>query len=379
MIRASHILPGDFIGATVTRLWFFRSLLVAAGRAVELDPTNANAHWQVALCQLDADQAESAIESLRTVTELAPDFAHGWTKLGSALQDTGEEEEAKECFERAVEIKPNEVDALLPLAGIYESAKRSDDELRVRLAADELTELGVYELNRIGILYHEKKEFYKALRFYRRVAQHSTAGLFNLGLVFSTPEVSQNADAVDAWRRALKKEPTHSRAKTAIDGVLPRLAQLRKTVLASGEPLLSPAQWYSNYLNPFELLDFDRSVDLDDLDLKSIQKAKKVLLHEIELEGGRVEWMPGLQIDRSRALSVCEDLVNPLLRRFHFHVFKNKDLSAFLSRGSPDHFLVDDIASPIPTLELLENDQEGFPLWLSKRFAPQFDPADPGP
>jgi tetratricopeptide (TPR) repeat protein len=347
--------------------------LVSAGRAIEIDPTNADAQWQLALCQLDADATDSAIEPLRKVTELAPGFAPGWTKLGAALQETGEKEESTLCFEQAVRIKPDEVDALLPLAQIYQSDNRSDDEIRVRVALDDLTELGVYELNRIGILYHEKKEFYKALRFYGRVAKESTAGLFNLGLVFSTPEISQNIDAIDVWRRVLKRDPAHARAQASIDSLMPRLATLRRSVLATSEPPLGSGQWYVHYLNPIELLGFDRSVGIEHLDVKSIQKAKKLLLQEIELEGGRVAWMAGLHIDRSRAISVCEDLFDPRLLHFHHHVFQNANLSAFLSRGLLDHFVIDDFMSPLTTLELLETDPEGFPLWLSSRFAPQFD------
>jgi len=345
--------------------------LVSASRATVLDPSSADAFWQLALCQLDTGETDAAIESLKKVTELAPNFARGWTRLGMALEEA-DDEQAQECFERAIDLKPNEVDALLRLAQIYETNQQSEDEIKIRTALDELVQLGPRELNRIGILYHEKKDFYAALRYYRRVAKESTAGLFNLGLVFNTPEVSQQADAIDVWRRVLKIDPNNERAKSSINSLLPLQVRLRNEVVARSKTQLNPNQWYAYYISPIELLGFDNTIEIDDLNSKAIQRARKALLQEIELEDGSIDWMPELRIDRSRAMAVCEDLNDERLLRFHYHVFVNKDLSAFLSRGALAQFLVDDVSSPLATIELLEDDREGFGSWLSSRFAPQF-------
>jgi tetratricopeptide (TPR) repeat protein len=190
-----------------------KEALVSAHQATVLGPNNADAFWQLALCQLDTSDAVNAIDSLEKVSELAPLFARGWTRLGLALLEEGESERGQECLEQAVKLKPDEVDALLKLAPIYERNERPEDELRVRAALDELVDLGSYDLNRLGILHHQKKDFYAAIGYYRRVAAQGTAGLFNLGLVFSTPEVSQDADAIDVWRRTLERNPNHDRAK----------------------------------------------------------------------------------------------------------------------------------------------------------------------
>jgi hypothetical protein len=143
--------------------------------------------------------------------------------------------------------------------------------------------------------------------------------------------------------------------------------------LAIGETLQEPDQWYGHYINPFELLGLDDGLELPNLDAKTIQRAKKALFQEIDLEEGRVTWMPGLHIDRSRAMAICEDLNDERLLSYHHHVFVNRDLSAFLSRGVLRHFLVDDSSSPLETIELFEEDPDGFGCWLSSRFAPQFD------
>jgi hypothetical protein len=120
--------------------------------------------------------------------------------------------------------------------------------------------------------------------------------------------------------------------------LLPELSELRQKVMTPGGAVLDQDQWYNHYINPLELLRLGEDVELDDLDAKSLQRAKKALLQEIELEDGRVEWMPGVRIDRSRAISICDELINEARLGYHHHVFQNKALSAFLQRGDLQHF-----------------------------------------
>jgi hypothetical protein len=60
------------------------------------------------------------------------------------------------------------------------------------------------------------------------------------------------------------------------------------------------------------------------LDAKDIQKAKKLLLQEIDLEDGKVEWVAGLTIDRSRAIKVVDELTDTLVRYKHHLVYQSK-------------------------------------------------------
>jgi hypothetical protein len=114
-------------------------------------------------------------------------------------------------------------------------------------------------------------------------------------------------------------------------------------------------------------------LDLDDLDAKTLQRLKKSLLQEIDLEDGAVSWLPGVSIDKSRAISVCEELNDEDDRAFHWYVFQNKPLLGFLCRGSHEHFLVDEEDSPLDIIEILDEEGVGFREWLSEPFAAQYD------
>jgi tetratricopeptide (TPR) repeat protein len=348
--------------------------LILARHATTLDPQDANAFWQLALCQLDLNRPAKAIEPLEKVTELAPSFANGWAKLGLALQTTGADDRAKACFENAITREPDGLDALNALASIYERDQQSDDEMLVLVALERLVDLTTYQLNRLGILHHNKGDFSSAIRYYQQVAAAGDpAGFFNLGLVYRAPEVGQHADAVDVWRRVLEQAPGHERAEEELGKLLPKVSSLRQRILALAEPVLDKDQWYSHYINPLELLRLNENEETGSLDPKVLQRAKKALLHEIQLEDGQIEWMPGLHIDRSQAIRICDELNDKTRLYYHYHISKNRGLSAFLQRGDLRHFLVDESIQPREIMALLKDDREGFGTWLSPRFAAQFD------
>ena len=351
--------------------------IIAARRATTLDPENANSWWQLALAVHDKDGYGAAFPHFKKTMDFAPSFAFGWHRLGCAYKKTGQTDEAVNCWERATEIDPERVDTLELLLSTYRERQKPGDEEKifdVLKVIDTQGVLGTDEVNRLGIEYHKRKDYYKSIIYFRRYASEAPGpiGLFNLGLAYNAREIGQDADAIDAWRRALLREPSYDKAKLEIDRSLKSLLDLKHKIQSYGKPLVSEDQWYVNYINPYELLALE-DVDPWDLDIKQVQKAKKALMQEIDLEDGHIEWMPGLKIDRSMAMKVADELNEEWSRYWHHIVFECKPLLNFLSRGSLEHFLVDAEDSPTEVLDALEEHSEDFAPWLSKKFAPQYD------
>ena len=351
--------------------------IIAARRATTLDPENANSWWQLALAVHDKDGYGAAFPHFKKTMDLAPSFAFGWHRLGWAYKKTGQTDEAVNCWERATEIDPERVDTLELLLSAYRERKKTGDEEKVFDVLKLIDAQGVLEtdeVNRLGIEYHKRKDYYKSIIFFRRYASEAPGpiGLFNLGLAYNAPEIGQDADAIDAWSRALLRDPSYDKAKLQIDRAIKPLLDLKYKIQSYGKPLVSEDQWYVNYINPYELLALE-DIDPWDLDVKQVQKAKKALMQEIDLEDGRVEWMQGLKIDRSMAMKVADELNEEWSRYWHHIVFECKPLLNFLSRGSLEHFLVDAEAFPTEVLDALDEHSEDFAPWLSKKFARQYD------
>lgn len=352
--------------------------LVSALAAADAESDNADAWWEVSLCRLAIGDERNAIPALKKTVELSPDADRAWSRLGLSLLNTGKEDEARKAFLEALSWDPKNIDALEAMSSIYareDEQDQDDEEISVLERIEELSYLSSAQLNRFGILHYRKKRFHEAVRYWREDAYGAKdpASLFNLGLAYSQPQMSQDADAVDMWRLALKRFPGYEPSMKSLSGVLPKMIKLAADARLQGKTLLPREQWHEHYMNPFELLNPQDDLELEDFDPKTLQRLKKTLLHEIDLEDGLVSWMPGVTVDRSRGIGLCEELNDESKRAFHWHVYSNKPLLEFLTKGGHEHFLVGEHDSPLGTIELLEDEENGFREWLGDLFAPQFD------
>ncbi len=143
-------------------------------------------------------------------------------------------------------------------------------------------------------------------------------------------------------------------------------------------PVLAADERYQHYISPIEALALGDQ-DLEEIGPKEILRAKRTLLHEIELEGGKISWMEGVLIDRSRALAICDEITTDSEKLwFHNLVHTDTRLLGFLSRGELEHFLVHpDDEERVTEVAMRDNAEDGFGAgfgaWLSPIFAAQFN------
>ena len=230
------------------------------------------------------------------------------------------------------------------------------------------------DLNLLGIAYKNHGNFAKALEYYRRSALASpiTAPLFNMGLVFQHPDVSQDVDATDAFRRALLLDPSYDKAKEQVEILKKKLIPLAAHARQASAELVQPNERFQFYVSPFEALNLNDVTDVDSLEPEIIQRAQRKLLAEIELDGS-VSWLDDYRLDMARAIALVGELDEGKAERdYHFAIFQNKPLLRFLTRGEIDHFLYSDDYFPQETLELLD-EEPGLKNFLSKPFAQQYN------
>lgn len=233
------------------------------------------------------------------------------------------------------------------------------------------------DLNRLGIAYHKHRDLAKAIQCYRRsaAAKRGKAPWFNLALVYSDPEISQDADAADACRCALSVVPDDAPAKELLERTKRKLAPLATQAKAGAGGLVEPDEFFDFYISPFEMLQIEDFRFAAGPDAKAIKKAKDRLKSELDLNGGKVGWLGDYSLDsldKARALAVVDELDDEAKWRYHVAIFRNKPLLNFLTRGDIQHFLYSDGYFPCDTEELLHR-EPGFRTFLSKPFARQYN------
>ena len=119
--------------------------------------------------------------------------------------------------------------------------------------------------------------------------------------------------------------------------LLPDVLKLAAAARSFGPTLPPQKQWFHSYISPIRLLGPKTENDVCSLDAKAIQKLKKAVLREIEFEDGKIAWVDGLVLDRSRAIPLIDELLGDgNTDRFWDHaiVLDDELLSEFLITGA---------------------------------------------
>ena len=125
--------------------------------SIKLDPDNINAYWYLAGYYRSNDQDDSAITAYYQLARLS-DTYRIWHELGTLLGKNERYEEAKEAFQKAIELNPGKgnINAYLGLATTYDALDSLDKAVEYLDKAKDLDsfdvriyrqELGMY-LNR---------------------------------------------------------------------------------------------------------------------------------------------------------------------------------------------------------------------------------------
>jgi tetratricopeptide (TPR) repeat protein len=337
------------------------------------EPDNADAHWLAGLTLHSLNRRDESVAYLRDTVRLAPKWVPGWAQLGVVLSEQGKVRDGRTALFRALKLNPTDEFSLRQLARLSREEKDYESELNFLLELYSIGNANARDLNAIGIAYFNQRNFWQAIEFYNLsiAAEPSPEPLFNLALIYNHPEVSRDVDATDCLRRALSLRPDYKAAIDKLAGITERLSKLAKNVLGIGETLLPQQDWFRFYLNPFEILGANDTVDLGNFDAKWIQSAKKRIKAEMQLDDGRLEILDSVQFDVNRILEVADELFNEDKKAFHWNVFQTRPLLRFLTRGEVYHFLYSEDYFPIEMLKAL--DWIDFQEWLSEPFARQYD------
>ena len=170
----------------------------------------------------------------------------------------------------------------------------------------------------------------------------------------------------------LALKPDYERAKELLQTTKRKLVPLAGRAQTAATELIQPDEFFDFYISPFEVLQIENTTVADEPDVKAIQHAKKRLLHELDLNDGKVGWLADYALDRSRALALEDELHDEAKRRYHGAVYQNKHLLNFLTRGDVRHFCYSDGYFPCDTEEALYR-EPGFRAFVSRPFARQYN------
>jgi Flp pilus assembly protein TadD len=185
--------------------------------ALELEPESATAHYNLA-CFLATHSHEMAIEQYKEAIELDPEYPDAHLNLGMTYADLDQRDDAKAQFKAAIEMDQGDALARHELAALLM------DEGDYRGAIALLKEVTRLEPNNyegwldLGISYAQKGFYQEAERSYVKARELNADDVllnYNIAALYSLWE--RRADALEALRKALEKEPTKVRGWLSAD------------------------------------------------------------------------------------------------------------------------------------------------------------------
>jgi tetratricopeptide (TPR) repeat protein len=341
-------------------------------QVVEANPSDENSWQYLVLSNRNIERYEAVINTCKDALRAHPRSAWLWRELGNVYVRVERLGEAESALGQARRLEPQSAWLWRYYGQLYRKQKNYGAEAKALEELVELEEANSTDLNQLGIAHHDNKNYGRALEFYRRSAlvKPNTAAYFNMGLVFNDTEVSQDADAADAYRRALRINPAYTKAQEKLAATKSKLTPLAERALAQAHGVVRSDERYQHYLNPFEVLQLD--ADIEEIDVKARQRSKKKLLQELDLNDGRVSWLDEQPLDKSRVLAIEGELDDLDKQEYHRMILQNEPLLRFLTHGDIRHFLYSDDYFPEEALDLLDQD-EGFRAFVSGPFATQYN------
>jgi len=353
--------------------------IISARRATSVDPESANAWWQLALAVAEKDGDAAALEYFKQTVELADQYGYGWHRLGTAYKKIEQIDEAVSSWETACEYDGDYEWTRYNLVDTYNSRKFDTEKEKLFKQLVELESRGKlrpYDYHLLAIAHHNNGNYLNAIPYYKKylLQRSDQYGYTNLSLSYSSQQVGQDLDAADCCHLALQVKPDFETANNLLANLTPKLEKLKVGVSQGTitDALIPKGNWFENYLSPFELLQIEQDEDTGTLEIREIQKARKILIQEIELEDGVIEWVPNLTIDKSRAIKLADELNDEKLRFYHQQIYDHKPLLNFLSRGDLNLFLYDQEEVHTGFLSTFAA-YEDFAQWLSEIFSKQYD------
>ena len=124
-------------GLAELQLGNLESGVASLRRAVELDPTLADAHYNLGMALLGRREMSPAIQHLQTTIELNPSLQPAHYNLAVATFMSGRPEEALPHIREAIRLNPNDADANGFLAEVLKALSDRDDARDARRRAED--------------------------------------------------------------------------------------------------------------------------------------------------------------------------------------------------------------------------------------------------
>jgi tetratricopeptide (TPR) repeat protein len=163
------------------------------------------------ILSLNTDNDQEAIECYRKAIELDPNNAIIHNDLGLSLHYQGKDEEAIECYQKAIELDPNNATIHSNLGLSLHNQGQDTEAIKCYRKAIELDPNNATIHSNLGLSLHNQGQDEEAIECYRKAIAIDPNYAFahnNLGLSFSAQ--GKDSKAIDCYQKAIELDPSNA-------------------------------------------------------------------------------------------------------------------------------------------------------------------------
>lgn len=182
--------------------------IAAFQKAVKLEPGLAEAHNNLGITLAETGRLDEAVTAYARAVELRPGHAGAYNNMAIALHELGRSEEAEAACRNAISLMPSMAEAHNGLANILKFQGRTEEAVNAYGHAIELNPQYAEAHNNLGVLLHEQRNLDGAIAASRRAIElmpNLMDAYKNLG--YSLQQQGRHGEAGQVYDRALTVFP----------------------------------------------------------------------------------------------------------------------------------------------------------------------------
>ncbi len=207
-------------------------------QVLRLNPNHPDANNLLGVLLFQTNRSQDGLQFLDKATKLKPQEAMFHYNYGIALRSAGDQGKAVEALSRAIQLNPEQVDALSQLIEIHQKRHEWEQATALLKQLSHLRPLDVANFKRLGEALHQNKKYTEAASYLSKaagLAPKDAAVHHELGL--SLQAAGDFAGAAKAYQKSLELNPDLAPAHNNLAIVLAEQGQNEEAVTHYGKAL----------------------------------------------------------------------------------------------------------------------------------------------
>jgi tetratricopeptide (TPR) repeat protein len=177
------------------------------------DSNDAQLFYQKGLKELWQDNYFAALTFFQKAIEKNPQDADAWFQVGYCYGNLGRYQDEIESYKQVIRIKPDDANAHLNLGVAYGNLGRYKDEIESYKQAIRIKPDLVEAHSNLGVAYGKLGRYQDAIESYKqaiRIKPDFAGAHFNLGVTYG--KLGRHQDAIESYKQAIRIEPDYAEA-----------------------------------------------------------------------------------------------------------------------------------------------------------------------